>query len=236
VTGPEERELEALALLDQWPGEVKGVVIGGYAVSAYARARYSVDLDLVIETSRRPAAESWLISQDFKVESRWTPREQDSAARVSRLKRGHVEVDLLAGAVRDREAAVDIPAEWVMRAPQARRLVLLAGSSRSPHDICRPEALFALKLQAGRAQDLSDLFMLQGVRVDTDEVRALFASLWRPSLARKLSKVERALGDEKVFRDACSRRRRGSPDLASNRLEWAEFRRRVAAAIPNDAD
>src|SRR6185295_18529964 len=100
----------------------------------------------------------------------------------------------------------------------------------------RPEALFALKLQAGRAQDLSDLFMLQGVRVDTDEVRALFASLWRPSLARKLSKVERALGDEKVFRDACSRRRRGSPDLASNRLEWAEFRRRVAAAIPNDAD
>jgi len=232
LVAPVEREREALAILDRWPAGMQAVLVGGYAVSAYALPRFSVDLDLVADRDQGERVEEWLKSEDFRLGKRWKSGARESAAAVSRWNRAEVTVDVLSGAVRDREAAVDVPAEWVMRAPQARRLVLQAASTTGAHPVCRPEALFALKLQAGRVQDLSDLLVLQGVPVDVEEVRALFSSLWCPSLSRKLEKVRGALGSEKLFRDACSRRELGSPDLPANRREWKALRGRVDAAIP----
>jgi hypothetical protein len=48
VIDPDLRESAALELLDAWPWELGGVVIGGYAVCAYGPPRYSSDVDVVI--------------------------------------------------------------------------------------------------------------------------------------------------------------------------------------------
>ncbi|MHB1708063.1 MAG: hypothetical protein ACYCT2_01115 [Thermoplasmataceae archaeon] len=45
---PVNRERKVLGLLDAWPWELGGVLIGGYAIAAYGRPRYSDDVDIVI--------------------------------------------------------------------------------------------------------------------------------------------------------------------------------------------
>jgi hypothetical protein len=233
LPGPAERERDAVGLLDRWPADLRGVLVGGYAVSAYGPPRYSVDLDFVIRAEKQVPAEDWLKQERFGLGKRWKSRAEGSTAAVSRWQKGLITIDLLAGAVRDREAGVDVPASWVMKVPRMVRLVLLSSSTSSPFPVCRPAALWALKLQAGRPQDLSDLFVISEVPVPLEEVRALFESLWCASLRSKLERVQRALGEEHTFRDACSRRSLGPPDSARNRRAWQTFQRRVASAIPD---
>lgn len=232
MTGPADREKQAVDLLDRWPAELRGVLIGGYAVSAYGPPRYSVDLDLVVAGDTQEPMEAWLRGERFGLEKRWKSRAEASVAVVSRWRRGLIAVDLLAGAVRDREAAVDMPVSWVAKEPRMLRLVLLSASTAATYPVCRPQALWALKLQAGRPQDLSDLFVVSDVPAPLAEVRALFESLWCPSLRRKLERVTDRLRDEQVYRDACSRRSLGPPGAPRNRRAWEVFRRRVASVIP----
>jgi hypothetical protein len=232
LPGPADREKDAVDLLDRWPRELRAVLIGGYAVSAYGPPRYSVDLDLVTGPENRTGIEQWLAGERFSVEKRWKSRAEGSNAVVSRWQHGLVTIDLLSGAVRDREAGVDVPAPWVVEDPRMLRLILLSSSTTATVPVCRPAALWALKLQAGRPQDLSDLFVLSEVPTPLREVRSLFESLWCASLRRKLERVKRDLGEERVFRDACSRRSLGPPDAARNRRAWDVFRGRVASVIP----
>jgi hypothetical protein len=192
-----------------------------------------VDLDLVVEASDHEALSAWLKGAQFRIEKRWQSRAKGSRAAVDRWRRGPLILDILSGAVRDREAKVDIPARWVARDARPMRIVLLSASTREPFPVARPEALWALKIQAGRPQDLADLFALIETRVQMEEVNELFQSLWCPSLARKLERVVVSLGDEKIYRDACSRRALGTPRSPRNRRDWEAFGRRVAAAIPS---
>ena len=232
MTGPADREQEAVGLLDRLPADLRGVLIGGYAVSAYGPPRYSVDLDLVVAADTHEPLEGWLDAQGFGLEKRWKSRAEGSTATVSRWRLGLLVVDLLGGAVRDREAAVDVAFAWVAREPRMLRLVLQSASTAGPYPVCRPQALWALKLLAGRPQDVSDLFVLSDVSAPLEEVRALFESLWCPTLRRKLERVAATLADERVYRDACSRRSLGPPDAERNRRLWRAFRGRVASVIP----
>lgn len=232
MRGPAEREKDAVELLDRWPAPLRGVLVGGYAVSAYGPPRYSVDLDVAIDSENKAALDDWLQAEGFRIEKRWRSRAGASSAEVCRWQRGLVTIDLLSGAVRDREAAVDVPVSWVVREPRMVRLVLLSSSTVGSFPVCRPAALWALKLQAGRPQDLSDLFVIADVPAPLDEVRALFERLWCASLRRKLERVQRDLGEQRVFEDACSRRSLGAPSAARNRRAWEIFRGRVASVIP----
>ena len=47
-TDPVAREKKVLCLLDAWPWELGGVLIGGYAIAAYGGLRYSDDVDIVV--------------------------------------------------------------------------------------------------------------------------------------------------------------------------------------------
>ncbi len=40
-TDPVSRERKVLGLLDEWPWELGGVLIGGYSIAAYGVTRYS---------------------------------------------------------------------------------------------------------------------------------------------------------------------------------------------------
>lgn len=71
-------------------------------------------------------------------------------------------------AAREHEV-VEIPYEWLARDHRLIKLVLRFSSTRDPVPVVRPEAFWLLKLQAGRLQDLTDLFTMVGRDLDMIE-------------------------------------------------------------------
>jgi hypothetical protein len=113
LVDPETRERGVLALLDSWPWESGGVVVGGYAALAYGPPRYSDDVDVVIPSTSATAIRSWLLGEGFELQRHSVPNPQNFAGEVERYVLGDIKLDLLAGAVRDWEAQVDVPEEWI---------------------------------------------------------------------------------------------------------------------------
>ena len=225
------RERAVLALLDEWPWDAGGVLIGGYAISAYGPPRYSVDVDVVIPAESASDIRSWLRRAGFERTAHAVPNPQDYEGQVERFRSNAVTLDLLAGAVRDREAMVDIPERWISKS--CRRIVLetLSGKTSQPIPIARPEALWALKLQSGRDLDLTDLFVISDQPTDLGEVRQLFEQLATDSLSRKLRSVLSRLGERRLFEDSLSRRQLGSPNNPQNVKRWERFVSRVESIV-----
>ncbi len=230
---PADREAEAVAILEHWPWDLGGALIGGYAVAAYGAPRYSDDLDVVIPTSALEPTVAWLTGEQGFSELQ-VPEDllQNYAGKVGRWTNGAVVVDLLPGVVRDREAQVDIPERWITEDPLQERLILMDTSTTSAIPVVRPEAFWALKIQAGRHRDLGDLMSIGGHSTDFSQVRELFTSLMCETLDAKLCKVVDSLDDDKMYGDALSHRLLGSPKLPRNRNAWENLKSNVRACIP----
>lgn len=126
---------------------------------------------------------------------------------------------------------MDVPEWWISRNPLRTRLFLLETSTKSDVLVCRLDAFWALKLQAGREKDLSDLFMTRHMRIDAAEIQGMFLSIRKPSLDDKLRIVLQRLDEPKVFQDAMSRLgygKRGKPDREA---EWAKFKAKVTGVV-----
>lgn len=178
-----------------------------------------------------PKIDAWLLAEKFEREPLPEDLEQNYAGKGFRYQQGDLTVDLLPGVVRDREAGVDVPERWITRDPLMTRLFLIEGSTRNPVPVCRLSAFWALKLQAGREKDLSDLFMTRDMALDAKDVQDALRPLWTPALDGKLRAVLKRLDDEKVFLDAMARRgygKRGKPD---RKEEWAKFKAKVAGVV-----
>lgn len=227
---PASRERAVASLLEKWPWLLGSTLIGGYALAAYGAARYSVDVDFVIPEKARKPIERWLADQGFARRSRRPVKGKQAFEATSRLVNGDVTLDLLIGFVMDRDARVKVPEPWIaMRARHARLDLQRASISRKV-PVARPEALWALKLQAGREQDLTDLFSILATPVKSDEVRALFQSLRTAALDAKLARVKSRVEDPKLYND--SRSRMSLKDTDATRKLWERFKYRVAAMIP----
>jgi len=220
---PDAREQAVLSLLDRWPWELGGVIIGGYAVAAYGPPRYSNDVDIVIPKEASAPIRAWLRSEGLKLIKHSVPNPQNFAGQVERYQSTPIALDLLADAVRDRDAKVDIPVTWVSKGARKARLVTLSGRTSVDVPIARPEALWALKLQAGRPRDISDLFAIVGTPFDAAEIHSLFRALSTESLAKKLHSVRTKVRATKTYTDSLSRRRLGSPSDPRNVRLWAHF-------------
>lgn len=220
---PDSRDRSAVQLLDAWPWDLGGVVIGGYAVCAYGPLRYSVDVDIVIPYVSAKAIRAWLRDRGFQIEKHSTPNPQNYEGQVERYVGGVVTLDLLAGAVRDRDAQVDLPEAWISARPRKVRLETLTARTASEIPVARPEALWALKLQSGRDSDLSDLFAISAEAVDTEEVRRAFLEVRSSSLVKKLRTVRQQLNEERLYVDSLSRRELGRPTDEANRIRWTKF-------------
>lgn len=227
----ESRERDVLALLEDWPWESGSTLIGGYAMAAYGAARYSEDIDFTIPGEARTEIVGWLGARGFE-SRRLGPVEGLPSAHVLRFERDTVTIDLLIDFVRDRQAQVEIPESWIAARPNRVRLTLLSGRTGKPVVAARPEALWALKLQAGRDQDLTDLFAISGEPVDSEQVRDLFHSLMVPTLSKKLQKVLAGLTVRKIYDDA--RSRLFLKDEPNVRLRWERFRSKASRMIPED--
>ena len=112
---------------------------------------------------------------------------------------GQTTVDILSGAVVDREANVKIPDIWIIERSRKTRLILTSSSTQREVPIARPEAIWALKLQAGRDQDIGDLFSISRHSIDASEIISLFRLLRSKTLSDRLEKVRDKLHDLKLY-------------------------------------
>lgn len=224
------REKEMIRLLDEWPWASSGAtIVGGYALAAYGSARYSNDIDFTLPDGQPGDVEVWLVSKGFEQRKR-TPVPDMPFENAHRFKRDDVTIDLLIGFVRDREAVVDVPEHWVAMRPKKLRLELISGRTDVRVTVARPEALWALKLQSGRPQDLIDLFSIRDEPTDEREVLQLFESLQSHNLREKLAKVVRNLSEPKLYNDA--RARLGMRNEAPVQAEWREYLAKVRRMMP----
>ncbi|MHB8351337.1 MAG: nucleotidyl transferase AbiEii/AbiGii toxin family protein [Thermoplasmata archaeon] len=232
MTDPTARERAVIALLEGWPWKLGGTLIGGYAIAAYGAPRYSDDVDFVIPDDARTATEAWLRDQGFEDAKGERAKSTQVFEDAPRFSRDEVTLDLLVGYVRDRDARVEIPESWISLRRRLERLDLISGRLDRKVPIARPEALWALKLQAGRDQDLTDLFTISKEPVKAREVRSLFQSLMVRGLAAKLRAVELKLEGSKLYDDSRSRMGLKNGDAVSAR--WMRFREQVSSMIPQE--
>lgn len=220
-----DREAAAISLLDRWPWTEGGCLIGGYAVAAYSKPRFSQDVDLVLPDSRRGASLAWLEVEGFRL--RPTRKGHPAFKDAATLLRGDFSIDLMFGSVRDRETGASIKEAWVSARPRLTRLDLLTGTTAEKVPVARPAALWVLKLVAGRDQDLSDLFAISGEPFQTSEVREELERAMNPALRDKLAKIPDRVSTPKVYSDALSARAMGKRDAPQNIRAWSRFRELV---------
>ena len=222
---PVDREKKALELLDAWPWKLGGVLIGGYAIAAYGRPRYSDDIDIVIPLAAQKRVQLFVVSQGLSLENSSTPNPQNYEGMVFRYKAEELKLDILVSCVRDREAQVDIPEQWISRSRTENVLTTLTGKTAHRIPIARAEALWALKLQSGRAQDITDLFSISNIKIDSNEIISLFRELKSKSLTDKLSKTLEKTRTKKIFEDSMLRLESKRTD--KNKRDWTSFADRV---------
>jgi hypothetical protein len=219
------REKKILGLLNIWPWKSGGVLIGGYAIAAYGVPRFSNDADIVISAPLKSTFEKFLREQGFEMEEPAHSSRQDFEGNVPRFRREETTVDLLVGYVRDRKAGVDIPEEWISKDSLQLQLKTITSISEVPVSVARPEAIWALKLQAGRDQDLLDLYAIFDVPIKTDEVISLFRSFNSETLNGKLSLTLEKVYSTKLFEDAMSRM--GTKRTEKTVEKWQKFATKV---------
>jgi predicted nucleotidyltransferase component of viral defense system len=95
--------------------------------------------------------------------------------------------------------------------------------------LVRLEALWALKLQAGRSQDIADLFSVSNRKFYEKEVVEIFRMLKCDSLTKKLESTKIKLRDPKTYPDI-----RSALHLKDNnklRKEWEAFTTAVEGIV-----
>lgn len=224
MTDPAVRELQVIQILDAWDWRNGSCLIGGYAASAYGRPRYSRDLDFVVPSASRDRVLEQMEGMGFEFRPLRKPQRPDAFRDSRTLHRGDVSIDVMIGQVRDKETQVSVPGSWISAGSRDMRLILLSGSTQKPVRVCRPEALWALKLISGRDQDLGDLFAISTEPVDTREIRTLLAQVKNRALEDRFKDEEARLNTSKIFADSMSSRFLASSGDTARR-SWDRFRR-----------
>ena len=213
------------AILDGWDWSDGACLVGGYAVSAYGRPRYSRDLDFVIPASSKEKALGHLDEIGFSIRPLRKPDRPDAFRDSITLKRGPVSIDLMIGHVKDKGTQISVSQEWISSRPREMRLILITGSTQEKVRVCRPEALWVLKLIPGRNQDLGDLFAIASEPVEVKEIRDFLAGVRNQALKARFEDEAKRLGSERIFAESQSARFLPSSSETAQ-LSWARFKRR----------
>ncbi len=223
------REKKILDLFDKWPWKIGGTLIGGYAIAAYGAPRYSKDSDIVIPSSLKSPLKTFLLEQGFKLEKSDHINPQDFEGEVTRYRNEEATVDLFVGYVRDRKAQVDISEQWISKNTKRIHLRTLTGTTAVPVNVARPTALWALKLQSGRDQDILDLFAIADVPIEAGEIISLFEGFNSKTLRERLLLTLERAQSVKLFQDAMARLQIKRTN--ESRKRWNLFCERVSDIV-----
>ncbi len=172
----EKEVFEALEALSR--SKCSFVVIGGYAVNAYALPRFSVDCDLVVQGEGLRKAGKTLLSVGFV---RVAPPKHAPYANFSRFEKealpGIVAAfDVLMGEVHDRQSGTTFAADWAFSHSSAVSLPAKTFAGQIRVRIVNADSLFVMKFCCARATDIRDIFMLCDKVKDWGWVRADLAA------------------------------------------------------------
>ena len=164
----ESREVIILESLRELPKTA--VLIGGYAVNAYVPPRYSIDCDLFVFEGIQQI-EKILLTKGFEQ----TEKGKVHCGEYLRFvrKTDKVSFDLLQNAVLDRETGISFEGSFFEQYSKERFTVGRASPIRIKFRIADPELMFAMKFVSARRQDIRDVFMLSGTRLDLDLIKAI---------------------------------------------------------------
>src|SRR5271170_2288332 len=228
---PGLREAEVVRLVDGIQTAAPSVLIGGYAVAAYGPPRFSVDVDLVFPATSLEPTRQWILGQGFSARLTMSPSSASDSMSKLLVKKRDATADLFFGGVRARESGAEIPYAWLSVRHRKKRLQLRTLTTPNPIRVVRPEALWVLKLMAGRSQDLSDLFSIRREPFDDREVSEMLASLADVGHRSHIGNVARKLRSAALYRDSLSRWGLDSPSLRSNNRDWNAFRDRALTLL-----
>lgn len=227
----ELRERDAIGFLERFPAGFGGILIGGYAISAYGRARFSVDVDLVLSSDQKGSVTRWLATEHIDASSTFATKSGRRSLSKLRITRGKLSGDLYFGGLRARSTGSEVSYGWIAQDSRKMILTLTTTKLARPILVARPEVLWVLKLLAGRSQDITDLFSIAGESIDTEEIRKKLSDYSSPRERQFLLQVRGAVDRGDDFADALSRRGLGSPKLPRNARLWKEFRGLVGTVI-----
>ncbi len=180
------------------------VLIGGYAVSAYGRPRFSVDLDFVLPASEVTRFRGILGRLGFREDEATKPAPV-FAVRFERWAKGSgassVSVDLLIDGVYDRRTGV-VQTYDTLKHRATRRLVTgVTPTSSAEFAIPDAEALIALKIPPGRNADLRDIATLAGSVTRREDIATLLLQCPPAVVLDRATKIL-ALLETRPFQDS----------------------------------
>jgi len=154
------------------------VVIGGYAVNAYALPRFSVDCDLVVLEDGARKVGKMLLSCGFH---RVPALKHTTYANFYRFEKEALPgliaaFDVLMRKVYDRQSGTTFPASWVFSHSSVVSLPAKTFAGQSKVRVISADALFVMKFCCARATDIRDIFMLCDKVDDWKWVKAEIAS------------------------------------------------------------
>ena len=159
--------------------EFRFVIIGGYAVNAYALPRFSVDCDIVIENLAEAARiEAALQKLGYR---KTEPIDAGNPIDFARYEKEladsfSVSFDLLIKVVFDRQTNVSIPAGWVFKNSEIRSLRGKTIAEKLSARIIVIDALFVMKMISCRSTDIRDIFMMAASVKDRKWIKAEVSS------------------------------------------------------------
>ena len=140
------------------------VIIGGYAVNAYALPRFSVDCDIVIkDEAELERIEKILLSQGYSKEC--SAADCSYSGSFSRFEKTlannfAVSIDVLIKSITDRMTGAVFSADWVFENSKVRVLKGKTMVSEIKARIININALLVMKIVSCRPTDIRDVFMM----------------------------------------------------------------------------
>ena len=189
-------------------GELKDyefVVIGGYAVNAYALPRFSVDCNIVVKDKKeQKKIENVLFKKGYK-KKRLNEKAQyseDFCIYTKNLGNNFVvNIDILLGKVSDRNTGVSFSAEWIFKNSTVKKLKGKTIAEELKLRIININALIVMKTISCRATDIRDVFMMLPNAEDKEWIKSEVSI--RYNLQNRISKIIEKV-TSKQFKDGLS--------------------------------
>ena len=194
----EQKEGVVLETLTELPKK-NIVLVGGYAVNAYAPPRFSVDCDLVVLRGVEEA-EKALKQRGFRKEDSGVAP-YGGFVRYSSKDNG-ISFDLLVGPLVDNQTGVVFEGKLFEKHSAERRVVGRMVVSIVTMRVADPELLFATKFVPVRRQDARDMFMLSGTQLDWRLTEQLVREKCSATLIKGRVSLAREIINARQFRDS----------------------------------